>query len=202
MAVLSNIRTLEVLFLPAIPSDIPVKEFAAIESLRNHPSLKQISLWPKQGTTPENPGSADEFWKNWDRDYAWALRLRKAGFTLSWGRLPDGTASLSLRTKSFSDLSLLAGAAISHLDLNGSGVTDLTPLQPMPLTWLELDNTQVSDLTPLRGLKLTYLGVYATPVHDLSPLRGMPLEMVDLRFQDHRRIAPGGRARVGIDQPS
>ena len=190
LAVLSDIRTLEMLLLPAIPSDIPVKDFEAIEGLRNHPSLKQLAAWVRPTSTIENLSPKDEFWKNWDRDFAWALRLRKAGFPLNWNRLDDGTSQLSLRSKSFSDLTLLAGAAISSLDLNSSNVTDLTPLQSMPLTWLELDNTPAADLTPLRGQKLTYLGLYATNVHDLSPLRGMPLKDMDLRASKITDVSP------------
>ena len=69
--------------LPVIAGDIPVKEFTAIENLRNHPSLKQISLWVTSTTTTANLRSTDDFWKGWDRDYAWALRLRKAGVVIS-----------------------------------------------------------------------------------------------------------------------
>ena len=42
LKVLSDLKSLEVLWLPSNFVELPLEEIVAIESLRNHPSLKQI----------------------------------------------------------------------------------------------------------------------------------------------------------------
>jgi Leucine-rich repeat (LRR) protein len=63
------------------------------------------------------------------------------------------------------DLSPLAGMAISGLRFNGTKVTNLSPLAGMPLTNLNCPQTSVSDLTPLEQCKsLKKLDVRETKV--------------------------------------
>ena len=186
LAVLSEIRTLEVLTLPDM-SDLSIEDFTAVEAFRNHPSIKQLADEIPIAMKLQNISSKDDFWKNWDRNYAWQLRLRKAGFNPTVNRIGDGTWAVSLRNnKSFSDLTLLSGAAISWLDLYTCRVSDLTPLKELPLKSLDLGLTRVSDIASLRGMKLQWLSVYQTAVHDLSPLSGMPLQQLDLRYGDQQ----------------
>jgi Leucine-rich repeat (LRR) protein len=188
--VLSGLRTLEVLGLPQNLPDLSTDDFAAVETLRNHPALKQISAYAPPNAKLATLQLKDDFWKNWDRDFAWALRLRKAGFAFTSNRLQDGTWELSLHEKPFSDLSLFAGANISALDLSGTQVTDLSPLKSMPLTELNLDSTPAENLAALRGLKLNRVSLMHTPVRDLSPLSGMPLEFLDLRGDQLTDLLP------------
>jgi eukaryotic-like serine/threonine-protein kinase len=183
LAILSEIRTLEVLGLPNL-SDLSVQEFSAVEALRNHPSIKQLAAEIPINLKLQNFPSKDEFWKNWERDHAWALRLRRAGFTFNREWLADGTWSVAVSNQTFSDLSLLEGAAISSLDLGNTKISDLSPLKSMPLTWLDVSNTSVEDLAPLRGMKLVWISLFRNGVRDLSPLSGMPLKYIELRFCD------------------
>jgi Leucine-rich repeat (LRR) protein/tRNA A-37 threonylcarbamoyl transferase component Bud32 len=178
LAVLSEIRTLEVLALPDV-SSLSNEDLTAIENLRNHPSIKQLAAFSPIQISLANIPSKDEFWKNWDRDFAWALRLRKAGINFTWGRLADGTWQLHCQNQPLPDLSILDGAGISDLLLDGNGISDIKPLQSLPLRQLRLHHNPVSDLTPIRGLKLDYLGITNTSVHDLSALRGMSLKALD-----------------------
>jgi Leucine-rich repeat (LRR) protein len=185
VAALSDIRTLEVLMLPERLSDLPVEEFAAVEGLRNHPSLKRLAARVTLNLSVENIPPVDEFCKNWDRDYAWALRLRKAGIAFTCQRYDDGTWYLVCDNQPLRDLSILAGAAISHLNIhNDNEVSDLGPLKELPLKRLALSNNSIKDLGSLRGLKLQSLWLHCMQVSDLSVLRDMPLEVIDLRLCD------------------
>jgi eukaryotic-like serine/threonine-protein kinase len=187
LAILSEIRTLEVLALPNM-YDLSDEDFSAVEALRNHPSIKQLAA--EVPISMKQAPSKDEFWKNWDRDYAWALRLRKAKFSFTSGRKGGGTWSLSCHDQPLGDLSILKGAAISELIIyNDNNVTDLTPLKGLPLTKLDLGNDHPSvdpirDVSALRGLKLEWLSLHGTHVSDLSPLRDMPLNYIDLQKCD------------------
>jgi Leucine-rich repeat (LRR) protein len=190
LAVLLEIRTLEVLTLPDDFSGISVEDFSAVEKLRDHPSLKQIAAIIPINMQLPNVQSKDDFWKNWDRDFAWQLRLRRAGLHCRFGREDLHSWWLDCNGQPIGDLSILAGAAIGRLSLNGAKITNVAPLQSLPLTSLELDGTPVADLTPLRGQKLTYLGLVGTSVHDLSPVRGMPLTRIDLRDSRITDVSP------------
>jgi len=61
-------------------------------------------------------------------------------------------------------------------------VQDLSPLAGAPLTDLDLGGTQVADLSPLRGRKLAKLNLSQTPVMDLSPLASCK-DLKSLRLQ-------------------
>ena len=191
LKVLSDLKSLEVLWLPSNFVELPLEEIVAIESLRNHPSLKQIGAEDIPNMPVEKAPSQDAFWAAWDRDHAWALRLRKAGFTFNRWRLDDGTWGLSIaRNQSFTDLSILAGVGIGTLDLVGSGVSDLTPLKGMPLKQLNIASSPVEDLSPLRGMKLTTLRLAGTKVIDLTPIKGMPITSMDVSGTEVTDLTP------------
>jgi Leucine-rich repeat (LRR) protein/tRNA A-37 threonylcarbamoyl transferase component Bud32 len=189
LAVLSEIRTLEALALPDL-SSLSVADFTAVENLRNHPSIKQLAVYTPIIISIANAPSKDEFWKNWDRDYAWALRLSKAGVRYSAYRQADGTWYLWCNGQPLSDLSILAGAGISMLTLDRCKVSDLTPLKGMPLTSLVLANNPVEDLSPLRGIKLERLSINGTAVRDLNSLQGTSLKYLDARCDTLSDVAP------------
>jgi serine/threonine protein kinase/Leucine-rich repeat (LRR) protein len=109
------------------------------------------------------------------------------------------------------DISALAGAPLSELQLRQTGVTDLKPLRGMPLWQIDLTGTPVSDLAPLKGLRLNSLLLgetritdlsalvglplirltcEQTQVADLSPLQGMPLNNLDLRQTQVSDLSP------------
>jgi serine/threonine protein kinase/Leucine-rich repeat (LRR) protein len=189
LRVLSEIRSLEVLVLPEL-SDLPVEDFTAVENLRNHPSLKQLAVFSPIGIEIANVPSKDEFWKNWDRDHAWALRLKKAKFTFTRGQYPDRTWWLVCKEQALSDLSMLSGARISLLALAGDKISDLSPLKGLPLRELFLANNPVEDLTALGGIKLETLNINGTRVRDLAPVRGMPLKNLDARSKALTDLSP------------
>jgi hypothetical protein len=115
LSVLSEIRTLEMLTLPDI-SMLSIEDFTAVENLRNHPSIKQLADYTPITGLLANVPSKDEFWKNWDRDHAWALRLLKAKLNFRRAKLQDGTWYLGfIDNQPISDLSILAGAHVSSL---------------------------------------------------------------------------------------
>ncbi len=95
---------------------------------------------------------------------------------------PDGRLHFDLSGSQVTDLSPLAGAPLSQLDLSGiKGLTDLSPLRGLGLTRLVLNGTSVADLSPLREMRtLEILMLSGTQVFDLSPLEGLALKSLDL----------------------
>ncbi|MFO0849911.1 MAG: protein kinase [Gemmataceae bacterium] len=180
-AALSEIRTLELLVLPANFRQLPGQELAAIEALRTHPRLKQLGTDASLDHT--TTGSAEAFWKDYDRVRTYLARLAQAGAKPRRVELlPDGTLDLDFSRSEFADLTVLQGMPVGELWLADTLVKDLTPLQGTPLKKLHLFNTPVTDLRPLAGLRLEYLNLIRTKVADLSPLRGLPL--TGLRLND------------------
>lgn len=123
--------------------------------------------------------TAGEFWKKWDLLITVAKPLRAAGHQVNALVLDDGTVELTLNKLPISDLSILAAAPISHLNLTETKVSDLRPLRTMKVNSLHLWGSPVADLSPLRGLPISFLNIGGTGVKDLSPLEGMPLIAVD-----------------------
>jgi serine/threonine protein kinase/Leucine-rich repeat (LRR) protein len=188
LEVLSEIRTLEVLGLPDISNE-SIADFSAVENLRTHPSLKQLAEFSALlNTSLASLPSKDEFWKNWNGDHAWALRLRKAGFSFDrglgyfLGKTIDLGWSLDLNHQPFSDLSILVGANINILTLTGDRVTNLAPLKGLPLMLLDLSDNPVEDLSPLVGMTIWDVRLGGceklkdvTPLSQMSGLRGIIL---------------------------
>ena len=91
---------------------------------------------------------------------------------------------------SISDLSPLAGMALTNLNCSGTQVADLAPLTGMPLAMLRCIGTPVSDLAPLEGMPLTYLDCHVTSVADLSPLAGMKLKTLNVEETQITDLSP------------
>jgi serine/threonine protein kinase/Leucine-rich repeat (LRR) protein len=172
VAPLAKIPTLEHLVVP--PS-------ADLEVLRQHPGLKRLgyALVGLQPMAPET--TVAQFWKNYDAQ-AWLKNLHDSGLAVkSAGALADGTWDLDLSGSAIGDLTVLASAKISSLNLaDAQAVANLAPLSGLALTKLNLSNTAVTDLSPLQGNRLTSLTLRGTKVTDLSTLRGMPLTALHL----------------------
>ena len=155
---------------------LPETELAAIEALRAHPTLRNID------TAETRPGrwivrtaqTKEEFWKAWDRDQGLVTALRNSGCNFNLTALLDGTYSLFVEDRRFSDLSVIKGVPIQELHVKGSSVSDLRPLEGLALTYLDLSETPVSDLTPLRdpilSASLKTLRIWRIPAKDLSAL--------------------------------
>jgi hypothetical protein len=70
----------------------------------------------------------------------------------------------------FSNLSPLAGMALTRADFSYTDVSDLRPLIGMPLEELRFESAKVADLSPLSKMPLTNLVCFGNPISDLSPL--------------------------------
>ncbi len=200
-AVLTEIKTLELLLLPSSYRSLPAKDYEAIGALRDHPKLRQLGANYMAGMPFAATSSKDAFWQEWDREQTFIPALRKTGLRFTFWQQPDGTYGIDMENQPISDLTLFKGAPISYFELNGCKVRDLSPLRDSPLHYLNLGlnpvtdlsplrdtpikdlwlwRTPVTDLSPLRGLKLDGLVLHTTQVSDLSPLAGMPLKRLDL----------------------
>ncbi len=181
-AVLSEIKSLELLLLPSSYRQLAEKEYAAIGGLRSHPKLRQLSAEFMSQAGYEAIGAKDTFWQDWDREQTFIPALRQNGIPFMLTKRPDGTLSLFLSKQPIRDLSLLSGAQISELILEYCPVADLTPLQSLKLERLQVISDDLTDLSPLRGLSLTSLYLHSAKLTDLTPLRGLPLK--DLHFDN------------------
>jgi Leucine-rich repeat (LRR) protein len=194
-AVLSEIKTLELLVLNAWYRNLPAREYAAIGELRKHPNLRQLGAGvfdSLEGSEEAKAkvrselayaatGSADAFWKDWDRDQVYLPALRRSGIRFNLHRHVGGHDHLIIYDQPLRDLSILKGAPIAMLTLQGSKVTDLTPLRELKeLRFLQLNTDAISDLGPLRGLPLETLILSGAKFIDLSPLEGMPIKSIYL----------------------
>ena len=82
--------------------------------------------------------------------------------------------TLSAANTTVPDLSFLTDAPLEFLMIQGP-FTDLSVLQGKPLRHLELLADRLTDLSPLRGLPLESLRIVSCPlVRDLTPLLGLP----------------------------
>ena len=174
-AVLTEIKTLELLMLPFSYRDLPADDYAAIGSLRDHPKLRQIGADAMNGMGYAATGSKDVFWYDWDREQTFVPALRANGLKFTLTKLPTSTYSLSIQDQPLRDLSILKGAPISELNLANCPVSDLTPIHDMKLEVLLLASDSVADLSPLRGMPLTRLLLNGSKISDLSSLEGLPL---------------------------
>ncbi|HOB32598.1 MAG TPA: hypothetical protein PKH32_06950, partial [Verrucomicrobiota bacterium] len=175
-SVLAGLKSLDLLILPPVIRDLPEDEMAAIESLRNHPTLRSIAAperregaWSLRTIQPEA-----DFWKQWDRERAATRPLAEAGFRFAFTRLQNGSFRLEVIDEPLRDLSFLEGAPLSELVLMGTAITNLNPLKGLPLTTLDIRRTPVADLTPLRdptlSANLKFLEVWNIPALDFSPV--------------------------------
>ncbi len=180
LGALRNVKTLEVLVLPGNPPVLSDDEIVAIELLKDHPTLRQISYTLAEGSSPESAEAATVFWRKWEMTMAWWRPLRAAGITVTAIRGADDTWQVHVPRQPIRDLSMFAGALnLSQLNLDGcSEVADLSPLRGLQLKTLSIGHTAVTDLSPLKDMRLQNLWMSDTKVTDLSALRGMPLKIL------------------------
>jgi Leucine-rich repeat (LRR) protein len=184
---LCDVKSLEKLLLPSSIALLPLRELAAIQALRKLPSLCQVQVG-SGGVTTLDPWSwsdqqtSAESWTRFERD----LQTLKALQQIEWGpvacsRGKNWSWIASFEDRPISDLSPLAEANLSELNLNSTGIRDLGPLKGKRLAVLLLRNTPVSNLMALRGAPLKALDISGTEVSDLSPLEGMSLTALRLQ---------------------
>jgi Leucine-rich repeat (LRR) protein len=195
--VLNEIKTLETLFLPALPLNLSQETMKEIDTLRQHPTLRQIERGvTMDGMDTRTAQSTEEFWKKWDADTRLAHAVWQAGVkTFEMRRLEDGTLYLGFWGRPLRDLGVLRGEPVSELGLDGTLVTDFTPLAEMPLRKLLVRETSVSDLSFLRaslcGSTIEELWLWRTKVADLSPIaQCAALKMLDLHSTPVMDLAP------------
>jgi len=180
LRVLSELKALEVLWLPVEFRSFPKAEHASIEALRRHPTLRQIAVEFTEGTTASMAQSAAAFWRDWEIEQRMIEPLRQAGvtqFTLS--KFPDGTYLLRLNGQSVETLSILPpDSPISYLSLANTAVADLEPVRGFPLKRLNVSSSLVTNLAPLAGLPIEELFIGSTSIAELSPLVGSPLKTI------------------------
>ncbi|MEI7931886.1 MAG: hypothetical protein WCI21_02365, partial [Alphaproteobacteria bacterium] len=179
-AALTEISTLESLWLPYTFRSLPDEELAAIGALRTHPKLRQIQAEIEGTMYYTATQSKDLFWQDWDRLQTFLPALRQQGIKFTLSKRADGTYYLGFSHQPLRDLSMLKGAPISALNLDTCPVTDLTPLHGLPLESLGLFADYVTDLSPLRGMPLKALTLYGAYFSDLSPLKDLPLQSLYL----------------------
>jgi serine/threonine protein kinase/Leucine-rich repeat (LRR) protein len=175
-AVLAELKSLEILLLPDMVWGWPKEEFEGLAALRRNPKLRQIEIGvAMDGQLISTTGSADEFWKEWDRSTRCVLALHRAGAKFSAYKLYDGALALKIEDPAFADLSIFHGANLGSLTLDGTSVRNLSQLAGLPLKSLTLRKTPVTDLSPLAGLALEELTVNEMDITDVSVLRKAPL---------------------------
>ena len=175
-AVLSEIKTLELLLLPSNYRDLPVKDYEAIGALRNHPRLRQLGAEIMNRMGYAATGSKDIFWQEWDREQTFFAALRAEGIIFKFRKLPGGAYVLDIFDQPLRDLSILEGMPIVELDLHRCLFTDLTPLRDLKLEKLSITSNSVTDLSPLRGMSIDRLYLNnCSKLTDVSPLTKLPL---------------------------
>jgi len=182
-AVLSEIKTLELLLLPSTYRDLPVKDYEAIGALRDLPRLRQLGseIMNRMGYSATGP--KEIFWQEWDREQAFFSALRANGIAFTFRKHPTGTYTLDIRHQPLHDLSILNGIPIVELDLHGCPFTDLTPLHDLKLEKLSLSSDSVTDFAPLRGMHIERLYlIHCSNFRDASLLTDSPLREL---YVDH-----------------
>ena len=174
--VLTEIKTLELLLLPATYRDLPVKDYEAIGTLRDLPQLRQLGSEIMNRMGYAATGSKDIFWQEWDREQTFFSALRKNGIAFKFRRHSTGTYTLDIRDQPLRDLSILKGMPIIELDLHRCPFADLTPLHDLKLEKLSITSDAVADLSPLRGMSIDRLYLNnCSKLTDVSPLTELPL---------------------------
>ena len=159
---LAELRELEDVLLPW--------NAANVDRLQALPNLKRISYTYDQRKNQPVCSKAEFFATL--HDMSWLRMLAKAkSLTFPPAQLPDGTWKLIVNDPAFSDLSILAGARISELHLNGSGISNIEPLASVPLRKLRIDNTKCIDVSPLAKIPTLECVVLPRSATDPSPLR-------------------------------
>lgn len=189
-AVLSEIKTLELLLLPSEYRALPAQDYDAIGALRSHPKLRQLAAEIMSKMSYANTSPKDVFWRDWDREQTFIPALRKTGFGFSFSKLLDGSYALLMDKQPLSDLSVLKGAPISHLQIPGCKVSDLSPLRGMSLRFLHIGGNPITDLSPLREVTVNELWLSAVPITDLSPLQGSKVERLILHSSQVSDLSP------------
>jgi serine/threonine protein kinase/WD40 repeat protein len=79
------------------------------------------------------------------------------------------------------DLTTLAGASFTRLQLRNMPIDSIAPLRDLPrLEAIELYDLPLEDLTPLASLRLREFHMGNTRVRDLGPLRDQPIRVLGL----------------------
>jgi len=175
-AVLSDIKTLELLLLPSEYRSLPAEDYEAIGALRNHPKLRQLGSEIMNQMGYAATGSKDIFWRDWDREQTFVPALRRSGINFTMQKLPTGSYALDIENQPLRDVFFLKGAPISELNVVSCQVSDLTPLRDVPLEYLNIPGSPITDLSPLRGKQIKTLYLTYTRISDLSPLTSLPLK--------------------------
>jgi eukaryotic-like serine/threonine-protein kinase len=172
---ISGIQTLELLLLPSQYRTLPDEDLAAIQSLRDHPRLRQLGSEIMNQMGYAATGSKEVFWQDWDREQGFVPGLRSRNIAFELTKLPDGNYRLWIQSQPLDDLAVIEGAPISQLILRGCRISDLTALRGLPLESLDLSYNPVVDLGPLEGMRLRSLDLSHTKINDLSRLTKLPL---------------------------
>ncbi|MFO0906683.1 MAG: protein kinase [Pirellulales bacterium] len=190
-AVLSEIKTLELLLIPATYRELPAKDYEAIGALRNLPELRQLGSEIMNRMGYAATGSKDIFWQEWDREQAFFSELRLQGIKFGFRKHSVGTYTVDIREQPLRDLSILKGMPIVELDLHRCLFTDLTPLRGLKLEKLSITSDVVTDLSPLRGMSIDRLYLNnCSKLTDVSPLTELPLR--ELYLDGCRKITDVG----------
>jgi serine/threonine protein kinase/Leucine-rich repeat (LRR) protein len=94
---------------------------------------------------------------------------------LTWAAKTTGINRLAINNFGLTNLSPLAGLALTSLNCGWNRISSLEPLRGMPLTFLDCGTNMVGDLEPLRGMPLSHLQCTCNQIASLEPLTGMPL---------------------------
>lgn len=174
-AVLSEIKTLELLLLPSTYRDLPPEDYLAIGALRDHPRLRQLGAEIMNRMGYAGTGSKEIFWQDWDREQAFFAALRDNGILFGFRKTPGGKYVVDIRDQPLRDLSILNGMPIIELDLHHCPFVDLTPIHELKLEKLSISSDVLTDLGPLRGMSIDRLFLNCVNLRDLSPLKEVPL---------------------------
>jgi hypothetical protein len=89
-AVLSEIKTLELLLLPAEYRMLPDEDYSGHRIAARSPKLRQLGSEIMAGMDYAATGSKDLFWQDWDREQTFVPALRKNGIKFTLYKLPSG----------------------------------------------------------------------------------------------------------------
>jgi serine/threonine protein kinase/Leucine-rich repeat (LRR) protein len=220
LSVLNEIPTLKSVVLPWPIESVPEEELEAIDALRSHGTLEQLTgQFALAGVNPRTTFTAkSDFFLEWDELVAWRLAFTRQGgkvevmpatggglkIRISGPKVHDLIAlrgmrtlrgqpvrELILRRTAAADLTPIAGLPLTSLDLEYTKIENIEALRGMPLEWLRITDTKVSDLAPLAGMKtMRDLGVGGTKITSLAPVAGIPLTMLQINRLKLADLAP------------
>ena len=193
-AVLSTLPKLELLILPKTFRMLAAKDAAAIDALRGHPSLRQISDDVPPGTSLDAIPSAQSFWAGRDLEEKLFDALRAGGHSWRFRPENDRTWFLAIDSPAFADLSILRGFPISNLVIQNTAVTDLNPLADLPLKTLHLGECAgLRDFAPLALCRLLEEIRLPSQAQEIEFLRELPnLKRLSYHSQINAHVMAAG----------